>query len=184
MPGKKKEISWSGKLGSISFQFVASDFGPTSAMSWSVVRQSTSRSGWTATVSASVATWSSVYSTPPSSHAATSSSSIGREASEMSVWPWQKTSNPPPVPASPTVTWTSGFSSLRSSWAATLMGYTVEEPSTATEPLAPLAASPPEPVSAPASPPPQAARVRARMVAPDAVAQRVEVRFTSVLLKV
>ena len=114
MPGKKKEISWSGKLGSISFQLVASDCGPTSAMSWSVVRQSTSRSGWTATVRASVATWSSVYSTPFSSH--------GRDASEMSVWPWQKTSNPPPVPASPTVTRTSGFSSLRSSCAATLIG--------------------------------------------------------------
>ena len=69
-----------------------------------------------------MATWSSVYSMPVSSHTATSSSSIGREASEMSVWPWQKTSKPPPVPASPTVTWTSGFSSLSSSWAATLIG--------------------------------------------------------------
>ena len=49
----------------------------------------------------------------------------------------------------------------------------MDEPSTATLPLAPLAASPPEPVSAPASAPPQEARVRARMEAPDAVAQRV-----------
>ncbi len=40
----------------------------------------------------------------------------------MSVSPAQKASKPPPVPDSPTVTCTSGFSSLRSSWAATLIG--------------------------------------------------------------
>ena len=68
---------------------------------------------------------------------AISSSSIGREASEMSVSSAQKRSKPPPVPASETVTWTSGFSSLRSSWAAVLIGKTVEEPSTTTLPLAP-----------------------------------------------
>ena len=47
--------------------------------------------------------------------ATSSSSLIGREASEMSVSPAQNFSKPPPVPDSPTVTLTSGFSSERSS---------------------------------------------------------------------
>ena len=58
----------------------------------------------TTTVSASLATWSSTYSTPFSSQIATSSSSIGREAFERSVSPRQKRSKPPPVPEMPTVT--------------------------------------------------------------------------------
>src|SRR5919112_104132 len=76
------------------------------------------------TVSASVATCSSVYSTPPFLQAAASSSSIGREASEMSVWPWQNFSNPPPVPAVPTETLTSGDSSLKTSPADDVSGST------------------------------------------------------------
>lgn len=55
-------------------------------------------------VSASVATCSSVYSMPSFSHAADSSSLMGREASEMSVWAPQNFSKPPPVPEKPTDT--------------------------------------------------------------------------------
>ena len=40
---------------------------------------------------------------------ASSSSLIGREASEMSVSPAQNFSKPPPVPEVPTEIWTSGF---------------------------------------------------------------------------
>ena len=62
---------------------------------------------------------SRVYFTPPFSQTGTSSSSsIGREAVEMSVSPAQNFSKPPPVPDVPTVICTSGFSSLNSSAAA------------------------------------------------------------------
>ena len=116
-------IASSGKLGSMSCQFVAFDLGPNSATSWSTVRQSMPRSGLTATVSASVATDSSVYSTPFSSQTGTSSSSlIGREASEMSVAPVQNTSKPPPVPDWPTVTWIEEPSAVMSSCAAVVIG--------------------------------------------------------------
>ena len=67
----------------------------------------------------SLATCTSPNSTPFSSQIGTSSSSsIGREASEMSVSPAQNFSKPPPVPDWPTVIWTFGCSSLNSSAAA------------------------------------------------------------------
>ena len=66
---------------------------------------------------------------PLASQAAFSSSSIGREASEMSVSPSQNFSKPPPVPEVPTVTWTPGCSSWKSSAAAVVSGATVLEPS-------------------------------------------------------
>ena len=47
----------------------------------------------------------------------------------MSVSPAQNFSKPPPVPDWPTVTWTLGCSSLKSSPAASAKGKTVEEPS-------------------------------------------------------
>ncbi len=97
-----------------------------------------SLSAETTTVSASLATWSSVNSMPFSSHTGTSSSSlIGREALEMSVSPMQNFSNPPPVPEVPTETLTALFSCENSSPAAEVMGSTVEEPSVTTSPLAP-----------------------------------------------
>jgi hypothetical protein len=71
----------------------------------------------------------------------------------------------------------SGFSSFSSSAAASLMGKTVDEPSTATEPLAPPS---PESVSAPASAPPQAESASARAAMPGTIARRKEVLFTSV----
>jgi hypothetical protein len=89
-----------------------------------------------------------------------SSASMGREASEMSVLPAQKASNPPLVPEEPTVTWTFGCSWAYSSAAAELSGSTVEEPSIFT---APETASPAEPCW-----PPHAARLRVRASATDA----------------
>ena len=73
---------------------------------------------FTTTVSASFATWNSTGSIPAVSQIAASSSSIGREALERSVSPRQKRSKPPPVPETPTVTWTSGFSCWNRSAAA------------------------------------------------------------------
>ena len=78
-------------------------------------------SGFTITVRASTATWSSVYVIPFCSQAGPSVGSsvlIGREASLMSVSPTQKRSKPPPVPEIPTVTVTSGFSAWNASAAA------------------------------------------------------------------
>ena len=118
----KPVIPSSGKLGSRSLQLSTSEPGPNKEITWSVVRQSMARSGLTTTVRASVATSSSVKSTPASSHTAASSSLIGREASEMSVSPPQNFSKPPPVPEKPTETWMSGKSSRISSAAVLLMG--------------------------------------------------------------
>jgi hypothetical protein len=57
----------------------------------------------------SLATWTSEVSMPALSQSGTSSSSsIGREASEMSVSPAQNFSKPPPVPDWPTVMRTPG----------------------------------------------------------------------------
>ena len=87
--------------------------------SWSVVRQSTASSLLVATAMPSLAIWTSWNLTPAFSQTGTSSSSlIGREASEMSVSPAQNFSKPPPVPDWPTEIFTSGFSSLKSSAAA------------------------------------------------------------------
>jgi hypothetical protein len=71
---------------------------------------------------------------PVAWHAAFSSSVIAREASAMSVSPAQNRLKPPPVPAMPTVTRTPGFVTWNSSAMASLMGATVLEPSTETEP--------------------------------------------------
>src|SRR3712207_9154882 len=102
--------------------------------------------------------WSSVYWPPPFLQRSISSCSIGREALEMSVCPWQNFSNPPPVPAVPTETLTSGDSSRKTSPAEEVSGSTVEEPSTTTSPdaLVPPLDSPS--LDAPLLWPPQAAR--------------------------
>ena len=98
-------------------------------------------------VSASVATWSSTYSTPPSSQRATSSSSICRDAFEMSVSPAQNRSKPPPVPEMPTVT-SPPPAVFQSSAALVVNGPTVLEPSAVISPP-PLddESSPPHPTA-------------------------------------
>ena len=58
-----------------------------------------------------------------------SESLIGREASEITVSPAVNFLNPPPVPEMPTGIWTCGCSFRKSSAAATVTGYTVEDPS-------------------------------------------------------
>ena len=78
------------------------------------MRHSSALSAFTITVIPSKATSSSVYSIPPSSQAVTSSSSIAREASAMSISPWQNSSKPSPVPGPSTEISTSGFVSLNS----------------------------------------------------------------------
>ena len=84
-----------------------------------MVRQSTLRSLLVDTAMPSLAIWTSWNLTPFFLQTGTSSSGlIGRDASEMSVSPAQNFSKPPPVPDSPTVILTSGFSSLKSSAAA------------------------------------------------------------------
>ena len=82
-------------------------------LSWSTVRQvAQSFSVLAMTVMASTPTWNSTYSTPASAQRGTSSSSsIGRDAFEMSVSSAQKRSKPPPVPDVPTSTLTFGCSS-------------------------------------------------------------------------
>src|SRR4051812_4372785 len=78
----------------------------------------------------SLATCTSEYATPFFLQTSVSSgSSIGREASEMSVSPAQNFSKPPPVPDSPTEMSTPEFSPLNCSAAACANGKTVEEPS-------------------------------------------------------
>ena len=64
---------------------------------------------------------------------------IGREALERSVSPRQKRSKPPPVPETPTVTCTSGFSLWNRSAAAVVYGPTVLEPSASMRPERSLA---------------------------------------------
>src|ERR687898_23007 len=83
-----------------------------------------------------------------------SSASIGLEASEIWVSPWQKASKPSLVPAPPTSMRASGFSSRNSSAAAWVIGCTVLEPSTL---ILPETFPPPPPWLPPALPP-QAAR--------------------------
>ena len=55
----------------------------------------------------------------------------------MSVSPAQNTLKPPPVPEVATVTLTPGSTSRKRSAAASVSGATVDEPSTATEPVRP-----------------------------------------------
>ena len=90
-----------------------------------------------------------------------SSSLIGREASEMSVSPAQNFSKPPPVPDVPTVIFTSGFSAWNSSAAAWANGATVLEPSIAIVPERSPPPSPLPPLSLELSSSPQAAAPRA-----------------------
>src|SRR5215210_2800345 len=81
------------------------------------------------------------------SQTGTSSSSLmGREASEMSVSPAQNFSKPPPVPDAPTVILTPGCSSLNSSPAASANGKTVLEPSILMLPESSLPVPPAEPL--------------------------------------
>jgi len=99
VPGPNSTSFSSGNDGSTWFQFVTSDFGAQIFSSCSVVRQVAKVfSLFTTTVSASFATVSGAGVTPAFSQFAFSSSSIGREASFMSVSPRQNFSNPPPVP--------------------------------------------------------------------------------------
>jgi hypothetical protein len=73
---------------------------------------------------------------------AASSGSISREASLIAVSPTQNFSKPPPVPAWPTVTSTSGFDAANCSATAWVSGPTVLEPSTRIEPESPLGPEP------------------------------------------
>ena len=123
------------RVGSTSFQFFTFESGPQIVASCSTVRQvAQSFSLLTTTVSASFATWNSTYSIPASLQIVASSSLIAREAFERSVSPRQKRSKPPPVPETPTVTWTSGFSFWKRSAAAVVNGPTVLEPSASIRP--------------------------------------------------
>jgi hypothetical protein len=80
-------------------------------------------------------TCNSSYWTPFCSQIGASSSSLmGRDASEMSVSPAQNFSKPPPVPDWPTVIFTSGCSLWKPSAAAWANGKTVLEPSMAMVP--------------------------------------------------
>jgi hypothetical protein len=93
-------------------------------------------SGLVMTVRPSSATSSSVYSTPFFSQSLTSSSSIGLEASEMSVSPLQKSSKPSPVPGPLTLISTSEpNSSLKISATTDEIGSTVEDPEIVIDPV-------------------------------------------------
>src|SRR5918997_7010227 len=92
-------------------------------------------------------------STPFSSQTCNSSAtSIGLEASEICVSPWQNASKPSLVPAPPTSMRASGFSSRNNSAAAWVIGCTVLEPSTRMLPET-LSPPPPPPWLPPALPP-------------------------------
>src|SRR3712207_7131500 len=105
----------------------------------------------------SKATGISIKSTPFSSHTGTSSAtSIGLEASEISVSPLQNASKPSLVPEPPTLMRASGFSSRNNSAAACVIGCTVLDPSMR---ISPETSSPPLlPFCCPLAPPPQPAR--------------------------
>src|SRR5918999_2955219 len=107
--------------------------------------------------------------------AAFSSSSIGRDASEMSVSPLQNFSNPPPVPDVPTGTWTRPCSSWNSSEATVVNGATVLDPSILIVPDS-CCWPPPWPAPPPPSsePPPQA--TSAPVSATATVAERIDLR--------
>ena len=110
VPGPNRLSSVSGSLGSISLRLLTLEPCSQSCFSCSVVMQSTLSSALVTTEMPSLATWTSFQETPSFLHIGTSSSSlIGREASEMSVSPAQNFSKPPPVPDVPTVILTSGY---------------------------------------------------------------------------
>src|SRR5512145_1502751 len=75
-----------------------------------------------------------MYETPFFSQSSTSVGLIGREASEMSVSPAQNFLKPPPVPEMPMVTRTLGWDFWNSSATASVIGYTVLEPSAVIRP--------------------------------------------------
>src|SRR5690606_25019181 len=58
----------------------------------------------------------------------------GRDAFEKSVSPWMNFSKPPPVPETPTVTWTFGCVPAYSSTIPSIIGATVDDPSPETCP--------------------------------------------------
>ena len=118
--------------------------------------QSIFRSLFVTIATPSLATCTSLYSTPLLLQAGASfSASIGRDALEMSISPAQNFSKPPPVPDSPTEMFTSGFLAWNCSAAACANGNTVEEPSILIAPDS--FASPDEPeVSLPLLSPPHA----------------------------
>src|SRR5215210_2866769 len=154
--------------------------GPQICPSWSRVRQVTGLLGLSTTVRASLATVTSSCLTPPVLQAASSSDSIVRDASLMSVSPAQNFSNPPPVPAWPTEIWTSGFSSLNCSATASVSGPTVLEPSIRIDPERLLLPPPPElePPDPLSSSSPHAVPPSASASAATSTAQRFELRFT------
>ena len=134
----------------VSLQLASpSDSGPTSAYRAGTSRHvMASLAGLVATVNPSMATSSSTYSTPFSSHWAISSSLIGREASAMSAPPVQNVAKPSPVPGPSTVTARPPPDiSLASSPTRMLIGSTVEDPVTNTSPSA-SSTSPPPPAGA------------------------------------
>ena len=71
-----------------------------------------------------------MYVMPFSAHISISFLRIGRDASEIIVSPRQNFLKPPPVPEIPTVTFVPVFF-WKSSATASVIGYTVEEPSIA-----------------------------------------------------
>src|SRR3990172_9136195 len=107
-------------------------------LSSAVVRQSTQLlAGLTRTERPSMATCISIGSMPLDLQPAPSSALsalIGRDASFRSVSPLQNFLNPPPVPEKATVTLTPGLAFWNSSATASVIGYTVLEPSIVTEP--------------------------------------------------
>jgi hypothetical protein len=115
-----------------------------------------------------------VYLTPSFSQSGTSSSSsIGREALEMSVSPAQNFSKPPPVPDWATVMRTPGFSPWKASWAAWANGPTVLDPSMRMVPerspppllpLPPFSSSSLPQAAAPSASAPQAANARSFLI--------------------
>jgi hypothetical protein len=135
VPAPNNSICSSGNPLLTWLQLLMVELGSQIFLSSAVVRQfAQSFSGFTTTAIPSLATCASPYSMPSFWQALTSSGSIGRDASEMSVSPAQNFSNPPPVPEMPTVILTSGFSSRNSSAAASVSGPTVLDPSTLMEP--------------------------------------------------
>src|SRR5918996_1775881 len=95
-------------------------------------------------------TCSSTYSMPLASQVAASSSSMGRDASEMSISPLQNSSKPSPVPGPSTAMSTPSFSVMNASAASEVMGSTVDEPEMLIEPET----SPPPPSAGALAEPP------------------------------
>src|SRR5918996_2201966 len=153
--------SWARE--SASDQFAKpSDSGPKSEYRSLKLRHSTaSFAGLVSTAMPSIPTFSSMNSMPSSSQAAISSASIGRDASDMSVSPAQKSSKPSPVPGPSTDIWTPPFSAENFSAFAAEIGSTVEDPETVIEPDSSGSWAPASVAVPSSSSPPQAAATRA-----------------------